>query len=160
MTQKEFLRLCTYGSREEIEDALYCGADVNKKAYIYGAKVSPLFVAVMEENADAVRTLIEYGAHSGDGFTAAVMKGKKKLLKLLVDSGGDITQADSNGHYPLFLAVVANKAKVVRWMIELGADVNKRTDAGYTVLTYTVLAQMRELEGRNHMKPHEGRSRI
>ena len=148
MTQKEFLRLCTYGSREEIEDALEAGADVNKKAYIYGAKVPPIFVAVMEENADAVRVLIEHGARSGDGFTGAVVKGKKKLLKLLVDCGGDINQKDSNEHNPLFLAVIANNAKVVRWMIELGADVNLRTDAGYTALTYTVLAQMKDLKGR------------
>ncbi|MBQ7169615.1 MAG: ankyrin repeat domain-containing protein [Synergistaceae bacterium] len=147
MTQKEFLRLCTYGSREEIEAALDSGADVNKKAYIYGAKVPPIFVAVMEENADAVRVLLEHGSRSGDGFTAATIKGKKKLLKLLVDCGGDIRQADSNGYYPLFLAVVANKPKMVRWMIELGADVNARTEAGYTVLTYTVLSQMQELKG-------------
>ena len=84
MTQKDFLRLCTIGSRCEIESAIEEGADVNRKAYIYGAKVPPIFVAVMEENYDAIRVLLEHGARSGDGFTAAVMKGKKKLLKLLV----------------------------------------------------------------------------
>ncbi|MBR4195636.1 MAG: ankyrin repeat domain-containing protein [Synergistaceae bacterium] len=154
MRQKEFLELCANGRREEIESAIKSGIDVNRKAYIYGAKVPPIFVAVMEENAEAVKLLLEYGARSGDGFTAAVVKGKKKLLKLLVDSGGDISQDDSNGHNPLFLAVVSNKAKVVRWLIELGADVNKRNEAGYNVLTYTVLAQMKEMrEDRKQFDP-------
>ena len=148
MTQKEFLELCANGSREEIESAIESGVDVNRKAYIHGAKVPPIFVAVMEENADAVRTLIEHGAHSGDGFTGAVVKGKKKLLKILVESGGDINQRDSNDYNPLFLAVVANKPKVVKWLIELGADVNRRSEAGYNALTYTVLAQMKEMKGR------------
>ncbi len=147
MRQKEFLELCANGSREDIESAIESGIDVNRKAYIYGAKVPPIFVAVMEENAEAVRVLLEYGARSGDGFTAAVVKSKKKLLRLLVNCGGDINQDDSNGHNPLFLAVVSNKTKVVRWLIELGADVNKRNEAGYNVLTYTVLAQMKELKG-------------
>ncbi|MBQ6972528.1 MAG: ankyrin repeat domain-containing protein [Synergistaceae bacterium] len=148
MKQRDFLRLCATGSRDAIESAIEEGADLNRKAYIYGAEVPPIFAAVMEENADAVRLLIERGAHSGDGFTAAVIKGKKRLLKLLADSGGDINQNDTNGNNPLFLAVIANKAKVVRWLIQLGADVNKRSEAGYSALTYTVLAQMRELKGR------------
>ncbi len=146
MTQKEFLRLCTYGSRKEIEAALKSGADVNRQAYLYGAKVPPIFVAVMEENYDAIRVLIEHGARTGDGFTGAIVKKKKKLLKFLVDCGGDINQKDSNDHNPLFLAVIANNAKVVRWIIELGADVNARTDMGYNVLTYTALAQMKEMK--------------
>ena len=148
MRQDKFLELCAIGSREEIESAIASGVDVNKKAFIDGTKVPPIFVAIMEENLDAVRVLVEHGAHTADGFTGAVVKGKKKLLKLLVSCGGDVNQNDSNRNTPLFLAVVANKAKVVRWLIELGADVNKRSEAGYTALTYTVLAQMKELRGR------------
>lgn len=143
MTQKEFLRLCTTGSSEEIESAIRAGADVNRRAYIYGAKVPPLFVAVMEENYDAIRVLLEYGAHEGDGFTAAVVKGKRKLLKMLVDCGADINAEDMNGYTPLFLAVTANKPRIVKWLIDLGADVNVRSDSGYTALTYTALMQVK-----------------
>ena len=148
MTQKEFLQLCVNGSRGEIESAIESGADVNRKAYIYGAKVPPIFVAVMEENTDAVRVLMEHGARSLDGFIGAVVKGKRKLLKLLVDCGGDINEFDANGNSPLFLAVIANKAKVVKWLIELGADVNRKADSKYSALTYTVLAQMKDTRGR------------
>ena len=151
MTQKEFLRLCVNGTSEEIEAALESGASVNKKSYIYGAKVPPLFVAVMEENSEAVRVLMKHGARAGDGLTGAVIKGKKKLLKLLLDCGADINQIDSNGHNPLMLAVIANNARAVKWLIEFGADVNYKTKAGYNALTYTVLMQL-ENSGKKRRK--------
>ena len=68
MRQKDFLAICAVGSREEVELAIKRGADVNKKAYIYGAKVPPLFVAVMEENEEAIKVLLEHGAKTGEGF--------------------------------------------------------------------------------------------
>ena len=148
MTQKEFLQLCASGTYDEIESALKSGADANKRAYIYGAKVPPLFVAVMEENYDAIRVLLEHGAHEGDGFTAAVVKGKKKLIKFLADCGADINTEDSNGFTPLFLAVTGNKPRVLKWLIGMGADVDKRSDAGYTALTYTALMQVK-MKGMN-----------
>lgn len=144
MTQKEFLRLCAHGNREEIEAALDSGADVRKPAYMHGAKVPPLFVAVMEENAEAVSVLLERGADSGDGFIAAVVRGKKKLLKMLIDCGADINAQDRNSHNPLLFAVTADKPKVVKWLIQMGADVNQKSDAGYTALTYAVLIQIKE----------------
>ena len=155
MRQKDFLAICAVGSREDVEFAIERGASVNKKAYIYGAKVPPLFVAVMEENEDAIKVLMEHGAYSGEGFTAAIVKGKKRLLKLLVDLGADVNQIGSNAQNPLFLAIIANKPKVVRWLIEFGADVNVRSDAGYNPLMYTVLAQMKEFnDGRRRKKIH------
>lgn len=155
MTQKEFLVLCTNGSREEIESAIASGVDVNRRAYIYGAKVPPIFVAVMEENLDAIRVLMEHGAFEGDGFTAAVVKGKRKLIKALIDCGGDVNLSDTNGHNPLMLAVMANKARVVKWLIDFGADVNYRTEGGYTALTYTVLMQVKgiKVRGRRRLNP-------
>ena len=149
MTQKDFLQLCITGSRDEIESAIESGADVNRRAYIFGAKVPPLFVAVMEENYDAIQVLLEHGAHEGDGLTAAVIKGKRKLIKFLADCGADINTEDSNGHNPLFLAVTANKPRVVKWLIDFGADVNVKSDAGYTPLTYTALMQVKDIHIRN-----------
>ena len=149
MKQKEFLQLCTNGSWQEIESAIEAGADVNKRAYIYGAKVPPMFVAVMEENYDAIEVLMNHGAHEGDGLTAAVIKGKRKLIKFLVDCGADIDSSDANGYTPLFLAVTANKPRVVKWLIDFGADVNIKTDARYTPLTYTALMQIQVPHIRN-----------
>ena len=156
MRQKDFLAICAVGSREEVELAIKRGADVNKKAYIYGAKVPPLFVAVMEENEGAIEVLLEHGAHSGEGFMAAIVKGKKKLLKLLVNLGADVNQKDAgvNGENPLCLAVIANKPKVVKWLIEFGADVNVKSGAGYTPLLYTVIAQMGEFNNGKIKKIH------
>ena len=152
MTQKEFLQLCTIGNEEEILSAIKSGADVNKRAYIYGAKVPPLFVAVMEENYDAIPVLLDYGANQGDGFTAAVIKGKKKVLQFLVQYGADIDAEDSNGYNPLFLAVTSNNPRVVKWLIQFGANVNVKSEAGYTPLTYTALM---EVETPNFKNPRK-----
>ena len=79
MTQNEFLRLCVYGGRDEIEEALISGADVSEPGYINGAEVPPVFVAVMEENAEAVKVLIENGANPGDGIMAAIDRKSTRL---------------------------------------------------------------------------------
>ena len=144
MTQKEFLRLCAIGSESEILTAIQDeGADVNKRGYIYGAKVPPLFVAVMEENYGAIQILLDYGANEGDGFTAAVIKGKKKVIQFLVQFGADIDAEDSNGYNPLFLAVTSNNPRVVKWLVQFGANVNVKSEAGYTPLTYAALMQVK-----------------
>ena len=139
MTQNEFLRLCVYGGRDEIEEALISGADVSEPGYINGAEVPPVFVAVMEENAEAVKVLIENGANPGDGIMAAIVRGKKKLLKLLVDCGADVNRPDNQHRTPLLFAVTSNNPKVLKWLIEFGADVNMKTETGYSALTFTLL---------------------
>lgn len=139
MRQKEFLALCAIGSREEIEAAIKRGAKVNKKARIYNTNVPPIFVAVMEENFDAIEVLLEYGANPAEAFTAAIAKGKKKMLKFLVDCGANVNQPGSRILKPLIMAVTANNPKVVKWLIELGADVNVKTETGYNALAYAAL---------------------
>ncbi|MBQ3765033.1 MAG: ankyrin repeat domain-containing protein [Synergistaceae bacterium] len=141
MRQKEFLALCAQGSREEIEAAIKSGAKVNKKARIYNTSVPPIFVAVMEENLEAVEILLEYGANAAEAFTAAIAKGKRKILDFLVNCGADINQPGSKILKPIIMAVTADNPKVVKWLIELGADVNVKTATGYNALAYVALMQ-------------------
>lgn len=137
--QKEFLALCAVGSREEIEEAIQKGAKVNKKSILNGTKVPPVFIAVIEENFDAIQVLLENGADQGEAFSAAIAKGKRKILKFLVDCGADVNQPHSKFFKPLILAVTAKNHKVVKWLLELGADVNVKTEMGYNALTYAAL---------------------
>lgn len=140
------------GKRHEIEEAINSGASVSNRAYMYGSKVPPLFVAVMENNVEAVKVLLEHGANSVDGFIAAIAVGKRKAFKTLVSCGADINAANSNGHTPLLFALTYDyykSPKIVKWLISLGADVNKKTATGYTPFTY--LEFFHEEDGRiNH----------
>ena len=139
MTQNEFLVLCTRGSRDEIEEALNNGADVNKHGMIHGTSVSPLFAASLEGNLEGIVTLIENGAKPADGYIASVISDNKLASGLLSVCGADINSLDDAGHTALLCAVTSNKPDAVKWLIEHGADVNVKTGGGYSVLTYAAL---------------------
>ena len=140
MNQREFLYLCARGSAMEIADAVKAGASVNRRAKFRGASVPPLFVAVMEQNFDAIKVLFEHKTKNFPAFMAAMIMEDKKMLKYLVEvCGANINCKDQHKRTPLLCAVTANKTKIVKWLIELGANVNVRVGLGYNVLTYAAL---------------------
>ena len=139
MTQEDFLKLCFDGSVDEIEEALKEGADPNERAMIFGTSASPLFVAAMEYNTQAMDILLEHGANPAEGFIASVITSSRKTALFLRICDADINTLDYLGHSALLCAVTSNKPDAVKWLIELGADVNLKTGGGYTVLTYAAL---------------------
>ena len=139
MQQKNFVRLCAHADAQAIEEALNNGASPNERAEINGAKVTPLFVAVMEKNSEAVKVLMKYGAEYVEGLMAAVISDNKEFAKFLVQCGADINAQDKEFHNALLCAVNENKYSAVKWLIELGADVNVKMGGKYNALTYSVL---------------------
>ena len=136
LNQREFLKLCTYGTQEEIEEAINNGASINRRATFKGASIPPLFVAVMERNFDAVKVLMRHKAKAIHGFIAAIIINNKSIAKFLISLGANINCHDVHKRTPLLCAVTANKPEAVKWLINLGADVNKKVGAGFNALTY------------------------
>ncbi|XP_072535821.1 uncharacterized protein bcl3 [Salminus brasiliensis] len=65
----------------------------------------------------------------------AVQDGKKKLAKMLLDSGADINAVDiKSGRSPLMHAVENNCMEMVNFLIENGCNVNAQSYSGNTAL--------------------------
>lgn len=80
----------------------------------------------------------------------AAFRGRKELVKLLIDHGAEINAKDdwkgnmtrpegTEGWTPLIFAADSDHEEVVKILIEQGADVNVKTKSGITAL---ILAQL------------------
>lgn len=108
-------------------------------------------------------------AHSGKtpGRTAimwAAFRGKKELVKLLIDHGAEINAKDdwkgnmnrpdgTEGWTPLIFAADSDHEEVVKILIERGADVNVKTKSGLTAL---ILAHIWRNEEMIHILKQAG----
>ena len=152
MNQREFLYLCARGDFDQIEKAIAEGASVDRRAKYHGVSVTPLFVATMEMNFEAMKVLVSRKAKNFSGFMAAMILEDEKLLSFLVKNcHADINCKDIHKRTPLMCAVAANKTKLVKWLVRLGADVNIKAGAGYSAMTYA--AFMYDEENRSNEKP-------
>lgn len=100
-------------------------------------------------------------AHSGKtpGRTAimwAAFRGRKELVKLLIDHGAEINAKDdwkgnmtrpdgTDGWTPLIFAADSDHEEVVKILIEQGADVNVKTKSGITALILANLWKNEEM---------------
>ncbi|KAA8914172.1 ankyrin repeat-containing domain protein [Sphaerosporella brunnea] len=58
------------------------------------------------------------------------------LVRLLVESGADVTSAGDEGQTPLHWAAMSGQESLARFLIEWGADVLATDDCGHTPLRY------------------------
>src|SRR5579872_4706809 len=85
---------------------------------------SALVYAAAQGHLDAVRLLLERGAHVD-----------ATLVKLLLEAGADVNAADSKGDTPLLKAAwLGVPLEVVSLLLERGAEVNAQNAGGQTAL--------------------------
>lgn len=65
---------------------------------------------------------------------AAVSRGHKEIVELLLDAGAEVNLLGSKDDIPLHLAVLWSDEELVRLLLSRGANVNQRTRQGYTAL--------------------------
>lgn len=131
--------------RQTVDALLEAGLTINERS---PNGMSPLYSAVVDNNAQMVRYLLEKGADPNldgykDGWNAlgfAASDGYDGIVKLLLDHGADIhrcaTKAQTNA---LGLAVQDDRISTVRLLLERGADVNQLDPIGCTALYYAAL---------------------
>ncbi|MCP5523210.1 MAG: ankyrin repeat domain-containing protein [Verrucomicrobiales bacterium] len=113
---------------------------VNHRVFT-GWKATPLFVAILHDQPDAVRVLIEKGADIeatlSDGMTplfkAALSNGhyQKQILSTLLDTGADVTTRDRDGRTALHYAAMWSAHNgVIEMLLDHGADINARDSYG------------------------------
>jgi hypothetical protein len=72
---------------------------------------------------------------SGDELAEALIAGKKKKARQLLDRGADINKLSKDSYPPLYYAVCNDEVDLVRQLLELGADPNKRGGESRSVLS-------------------------
>ena len=98
-----------------VESLIKSGAEVN---VLDGFGYTPLLYAVEKDQIDCVSTLISAGAdlnisrrslEQESPLTMASKHGSCKIVKILIDSGADVNQTDSQGNSPLIHAAKEGK---------------------------------------------------
>ncbi len=64
----------------------------------------------------------------------AAERGKREIVRLLLEARAKVDQADNDGRTPLLLAALNDHAQVVRLLLDRGADANKADNDGETPL--------------------------
>ena len=148
-----FLRSIESGNAKGVADAIRAGADVDKYFDVgKGRRVPGVFYAVATDNPEILRLLLAHKAKVDavltdrrgsidDGMSplmAAVNKGNRKMVELLIAAGADVNHTLSlpkpgrrgknialAGASALIAAVARRQEETARLLIAAGADVNR-----------------------------------
>ncbi|MBR2208302.1 MAG: ankyrin repeat domain-containing protein [Synergistaceae bacterium] len=119
------------------------GADANAVVVNEDYSRSALMLASIGNNAEIVKTLIDFGANvnykDNIGWTAltlATSYGKNpKIVTTLLDSGANVNVKDNDNDTVLINAVHYNdNIEIIKLLLQSGADVNAKNDSGRTAL--------------------------
>jgi len=114
---------------------LQAGVDVN----VADRMGSALDQAITQEQAEAVRVLLEHKASINGGMVLeAARVGNKKVLIRLIEAGGDVNYSDETGQTPLEMAIEWRNHDVALILVQSGADPNKPGSNRQTPLSLAV----------------------
>ena len=118
---------------------------------LYTSDASGLRDAIVDGDADSVRTLVEAGvnvdakAAGGESILAAaiIYQNDPEIVRILVDAGADLDAKDNYGIPVLFEAISPHdwgpEAKeILQILVDAGADVNARDDDGRPLLAEAI----------------------
>jgi ankyrin repeat protein len=107
---------------------------------------APLHLACAFAGTDAVKCLLEHGAHahqyshnpqhSQPLHAAIALGGSEETIQLLLDAGADPNAVQAAGFTPLHQAAAAGKAAIVRLLLRHGARADVRCDQGKLPIDY------------------------
>lgn len=96
-----------------------------------------MWFALLQQNSDAVRTLVELGVNPSEGAVdimpartplgAALMSDDTQYLEAMLDGGLSPNEASSQGAPLLYQAVISGTLNHVKLLIDRGANVDSRT---------------------------------
>jgi hypothetical protein len=120
------------------------------------ADANALFRATEDGDVDTVKSLIEKGTDVNErnqfgsfALNSAAVKNNLELLRLLIDSGGNVNLQSWSGDTPLICATkyAGGKEKTVTLLLDAGSDVSLKDEDGKTALDYArEKRQVKEIE--------------
>ncbi|KAI9352778.1 hypothetical protein BDR26DRAFT_1002907 [Obelidium mucronatum] len=139
--QKRFMEDLVKGHVDKVRDRCAKGFDANFE--IETGEI-PLCVAVMQDDAELLQVLLDYGAsldfrcsdslHCRAAFHVAVANNKLNALRVLLNRGAWIEIPDAQGLTPMYYAVAGSNHECVSKLLELKADVTHIDESGKTLL--------------------------
>jgi ankyrin repeat protein len=145
---KYFVERVAYSRRNELELMTDVGLDELQRDFSHGGKIL-LRSLRYRGSREVLKNNIRLDPNIKDRRGATLVshvarKGYRRLLRRLVDRGGDLVTPDTNGYTPLYWAVIRRQAKTVSYILAVCHDTAANDDKDRTVLN---LAQrMYELE--------------
>ncbi|MCK9544929.1 MAG: ankyrin repeat domain-containing protein [Novosphingobium sp.] len=111
------------------------GADINQ-AIPYGTykTLSPLKLALMNQNYDMAILLINAKAYDKSSFLYAAEEGYTEILKAMIENDANINIQADNGWIALILATKKGHVDIVKLLITAGIDINATNSNGDTAL--------------------------
>jgi len=106
---------------------------------------SPLILAAYYSNTPVVKALLSNGAlvneKSGYGtaLMAATVKGKVKIVKILLEHKADPNVVDTNGTTALLYATMFQHSEITALLLNHNADISLKDNRGNTALDYAIL---------------------
>ncbi|MCP4902675.1 MAG: hypothetical protein GY906_37400 [bacterium] len=113
------------GCREAVDMLLTYGADPNARTELQMHLDYPLLGAVLSEDAEIVRVLIEAGAiidESGRDKCDLLNGRNPEILRLLIQTGVNLNTPDEMHRYPLMGVLESGKVESVQLLLESGAS--------------------------------------
>lgn len=113
-------------------------------------RTSPLFSAVLDNNLELAKLLLQYGAkiekHNLEGRTAlheAIVRSHEDMVQLFLNHGADletpVTSRHLEGGTALHLAATEVLVDVIEGLLQRGANPQARSRAGWTALDIAIL---------------------
>lgn len=122
------------------------GEDATRARAVSGDGWTPLHLAAAFGNSDAVRLLLEHGAHvhqishnpmRNQPLHACLSLGRnRETVRMLIECGANVCQSQNGGFTPLHQAAVSGDAELVAMLIAAGADRSAVSDDGKTPAEY------------------------
>jgi len=104
---------------------------------------TPLMLAALRGDEDAVRRLLIYGAEvnatnnvGGNAFMTAALQGHHQIVRILLDKGATLNAKNNKGWTALMYAAWNGHTDIVKMLLARGADVNAQNAEGWTALMY------------------------
>ena len=112
---------------------------------------SPLILACYRGNIDVAKFLIKEvkdingNSSMGTPLMAAVVKGNKEIVEVLLDNKANPNLTDANGTTALIYAVQFNYISIVKLLLDFKADKSKIDDKGKTAFEYAAFSNNEEI---------------
>ncbi len=132
------------GYISEIERLTGLGADVNTESMV---GVTPLIFAVINNELEAVKTLLKYDPDVDKVTSAyetpliiAVKNNNFEICETLIRAGADVDLPDGNGASPLHYAAINGYFEITDLLLYYNASVDQKSDEGITPLLASIMA--------------------